>query len=140
MTPWTAMSVSARRTLIALMLVSSFCAAAQDSDPLAEGFRNPPIDSRLRMFWRVFGPAWERREIDRELREAKQAGIGGLMTFFFYPAAVEGTDGGIHNQRLGSPEFLETLSYAAGRTKELGLRFDIAGGSGWPYGGPTVET
>jgi hypothetical protein len=60
------------------------------------------------------------------------------MTFFFNPMAVEGN--GIHNQRFLSPEFLEGFAYAARRCRELGLRFSVAGGTGWPFGGPAVTT
>ena len=34
---------------------------------------------------------------------------------------------------------MKTLSYAAGKAGELSLRFGLAGGTGWPYGGPSVK-
>lgn len=108
-------------------------------DPLLKGFRDPPPACRMRMFWRVFGPAWETEEIDYELRLMKHAGIGGVMTSFFYPVSLDNPDPAIHNQRLGSPEFLDTFRYAATRANEMGLRFGVFGGSGWPYGGPEVS-
>lgn len=62
--------------------------------------------------------------------------MGGVTAFFMYPAAVDGPE--IHNQRFLSPEFLATLHHAAARARELNLRFGVAGGTGWPFGGPTV--
>ena len=124
--------------LIACLLAHSATGQTLKPDPLFEGFRNPPMQSRMRMFWRVFGPAWQKDEVDFELPELKKAGCGGVMTFFFYPVAVDDPAAGVQNQKLGSPEFLETFGYAARKAHELGLRFGVAGGSGWPFGGPTV--
>jgi hypothetical protein len=92
----------------------------------------------MRVFWRVFGPAWERSEIDYQFELIKAAGVGGVMTFFTYPVALEGNS--VHNQRFLSPEFLAGFGYAAKKCCELGLRFSVAGGTGWPFGGPTVTT
>src|SRR5262249_18831286 len=38
-----------------------------------------------------------------------------------------------------SPEFLNALRFTADKAKELGLRFDLTLGSGWPFGGPGVS-
>ena len=107
-------------------------------DRLAEGFRHVPPDSRLRMYWRIFGPAWTRPEIDYQLGLLAEAGIGGVTAYFMYPVELDDPQRGIVNQRFGSPEFLETLGHAARRARELGLRFSVNGSSGWPYGGPRV--
>lgn len=90
----------------------------------------------MRMYWRVFGPAWQRPEIDYQFGLLKDAGVGGVMVFFFYPVAIEGN--GVHNQKFLSDEFLDTLGYAARKAHEMGLRFSLAGGTGWPYGSPSV--
>jgi len=108
-------------------------------DPIHQGFQNPPNDARLRMYWRIFGPAMERSEIDYQLDVVKKAGLGGLVAYFMYPFALDDPAEGIVNQRFGSPEFLETFGYAARRAKQLGLRLGINGGTGWPYGGPSVS-
>ena len=111
-------------------------AEAGGSDPVAVRFKEPPSLVRMRMFWRVFGPAWTRPEIDYQFGLLRGAGIGGVTAFFMYPVAVEG--GEVHNQRYLSGEFLEMLGYAAQKARELGLRFSVAGGTGWPFGGPNV--
>lgn len=105
---------------------------------LAAEFLHPPSEARPRVFWRVFGPAWERAEIDYQLGLMKEAGVGGVTLFLFYPMVVDGPQ--VHNQRFLSPEFLGTLGYSAGQARRLGLRFTVAGGTGWPFGGPTVTT
>ena len=125
------------RLLAAGLVLVGACQKAFAGDVTLEaGFRDPPPAVRTRAFWRVFGPAWERQEIDYQLGLLKAAGVGGVMTFFVYPVAVDGQ--GVHNQRFLGPEFLEHFAYAARRCRELGLRFGVAGGTGWPFGGPTV--
>jgi hypothetical protein len=114
-------------------------AQTQSTDSLAEGFRRVPPEARMRMYWRVFGPAWTPPEIDAQFVELKEAGVGGVMTMLFYPVEPDDPANGVHNQRFLSPEFLETLAYAARKAKELGLRFSVQGGTGWPFGGPMVS-
>jgi hypothetical protein len=106
---------------------------------LASGFRQVPIESRMRLYWRVFGPAWTEPEIDRQLAIIKSSGVGGVTVYFLYPVEVDDAARGIFNQRFGSPEFLRTFGYAARRAASLGLSFSVNGGTGWPFGGPAVE-
>jgi hypothetical protein len=105
---------------------------------LAEGFRDVPAGARLRMYWRVFGPAWTAPEIDRQLAIMKAAGLGGTTVYFLYPVALDDQARGIVNERFGSPEFLRDFGYAARKAAQLGLRFSVNGGTGWPFGGPAV--
>ena len=125
-----------RRLLTGIALVGVVQSAFGEDLSLEAGFQDPPPKARTRVFWRVFGPAWERGEIGYQLDLLKAAHVGGVMTFFMYPVAVDGD--GVHNQRFLSPEFLAHLAYAARRCQELDLHFSIAGGTGWPFGGPTV--
>jgi hypothetical protein len=67
----------------------------------------------------------------------KESGAGGVTAFFMYPVEVDSAE--VHNQRFLSAEFLQTFKHAAEKAHELGLRFGIAGGTGWPFGGPTVS-
>jgi len=128
------------RTLLAIFSITSlaltFYAAASSADDLASGFRNVPSESRMRMYWRVFGPAWTEREVDRQLAFMKEAGLGGVTIYFLHPVAVDNPGAGIVNKRFGSPEFLRTFAYAARRAEELGLSLSVNGGTGWPFGGP----
>ena len=122
---------------IAIFSVTALAANAGRLD-LAAGFRSVPSEFRLRMYWRVFGPAWTEREIDRQLSLMKEAGLGGTTIYFLYPVVPDDPARGFVNQRFGSPEFLRTFGYATRRAEELGLRLSVNGGTGWPYGGPTT--
>jgi hypothetical protein len=60
------------------------------------------------------------------------------MTCCTYPIALDDPAKGIKNERFLSPEFLATLRYAAEKARQLGLDFGVCGGTGWPFGGPSV--
>lgn len=119
-------------------LIAASILSRPGTSSLYDGFLSVPMASRMRMYWRVFGPAWDRSNIDDELAEAKAVGLGGLVAYFMYPVALDDPATGIVNQRFGSPEFLRTFSYAADKAARSGLRFGFNGGTGWPYGGPSV--
>ena len=97
---------------------------------LAGGFRDPPADARMSMYWIWFGPSVTGREIDRDLANMRQAHIGGAVLLPVYPLDVEG------NSDYLSPRFLDALKHAAEQAKREGQVFDVTIGTGWPYGGP----
>ena len=109
-----------------------------DVDPLWDGFLNPPADARPMMRWWWFGPAVEPTEIDREIRAMKAGGIGGFEVQPVYPLAPDGVPNGLRNLPYLSDPFLADLRHAAETARAEGLRIDVTGGSGWPFGGPNV--
>ena len=124
--------------LTLLLLLSTPGRAQLNADPIAEGFADVPTSARIRMFWRIFGPAWTRIDIDEQLRQLQRAGVGGVMTCFTYPVAVNNPSINIQNVPFLSPPFLDTLRYAAESAKSKNIAFGVGGGTGWPFGGPTV--
>src|SRR5437660_9245391 len=68
----------------------------------------------------------------------RAAGIGGVEVQTTYPLKLDDAATGTHNYPFLSDEDLDSLRFAAGRARELGLRFDLTLGSGWPYGGSSV--
>jgi hypothetical protein len=131
-------SLAALALLLLVLLPRAGAPGGQRPADLAGGFRDVPGDARLRLYWRVFGPAWTEPEIDRQLALMKEAGLGGTTIYFLYPVELDDPARGIVNQRFGSPEFLRTFAYACRKAAELGLRVSVNGGTGWPFGGPTV--
>lgn len=105
---------------------------------LQRSFQNPPDDTRIMMRWWWFGPSVTKAGIERELRQMKDAGIGGVEIQPVYPLALDDDAKGIKNLRFLSPEFLDALKFANETARNLGLRVDLTLGSGWPFGGPTV--
>src|SRR6185369_16359178 len=113
-------------------------AAAQIAD-LQRSFLNPPDDSRIMMRWWWFGPAVDHAQLEREMRLMKDGGIGGFEVQPVYPLSLDDAEKGIKTSPFLSPEFLNALRFTADKAKELGLRFDLTLGSGWPFGGPSVS-
>jgi hypothetical protein len=133
------MSLRRRAPLLLAFALQAIAAAAAPAADLAElerSFKRPPDDSRIMMRWWWFGPAVTRPELEREMRLMKEGGIGGFEVQPVYPLALDDAAAGIKNLEFLSPEFLAALGFTAAKAKELGLRFDLTLGSGWPYGGP----
>jgi glycosyl hydrolase family 106( putative alpha-L-rhamnosidase) len=107
-------------------------------DELQRLFQNPPDDSRIMMRWWWFGPAVTRPQLEREMRLMKEGGIGGFEVQPVYPLVLDDPSAGIKSLPLLSDQFIEVLRFTSEKARELGLRFDLTLGSGWPYGGPHV--
>src|SRR5262245_37616281 len=120
---------------IVLMLIT-MCRA--DIDQLQQSFAHPPDDARIMMRWWWFGPAVTRPQLEREMKLMKEGGIGGFEVQPVYPLVLDDQVPGVKNLKFLSPEFLDALSFTSQKASELGLRFDLTLGSGWPYGGPQI--
>lgn len=120
--------------ILALLVLPS--AAVAQIDDLQRSFLAPPDDTRIMMRWWWFGPAVNHAQLEREMRLMKEGGIGGFEVQPVYPLSL---DENIRISPFLSPEFLNALRFTADKAKELGLRFDLTLGSGWPFGGPGVS-
>jgi hypothetical protein len=103
---------------------------------LRTSFAKPPDDARMMVRWWWYGPSVTKTELERELNSMKQGGIGGFEVQPTYALALDNPQTGFHNFPYLSAEFLDDLSFTAEKAHELGLRFDLTLGSGWPFGGP----
>src|ERR1035441_5437468 len=103
---------------------------------LRTSFAKPPAGVRMMVRCWVFGPSATKAELERELNSMKQGGIGGFEVQPPYALALDGFQPGFRNFPYLSAEFLDDLSFTAEKAHELGLRFDLTLGSGWPFGGP----
>lgn len=124
--------------LFALVASITLAAPASTIDSLRASFAAPPPDSRIMMRWWWFGPAVTRHELQRELEVMKAGGIGGVEIQPVYPLALDNPEQKIRNLTFLSPDFLDSLKFAAETGRKLGLRVDMTLGSGWPYGGPHI--
>lgn len=125
------------RGTVLTFLIIAFCgfANAAGIDDLRKSFERPPDDARIMMRWWWFGPSVTKEEIERELRVMKEGGIGGVEVQPVYPLLPDDPLTGHKNLPYLSDEFLEMLKFAAEKSKELGMRFDLTLGSGWSFGG-----
>jgi hypothetical protein len=122
--------------LIVVTTVRPFQAARIDD--LQAAFKTPPADARIMMRWWWFGPAVSKAELEREMRLMKEGGIGGFEVQPVYPVVLDDQAAGIKTLPFLSDEFIDVLRFTSEKARELGLRFDLTLGSGWPFGGPTV--
>lgn len=99
---------------------------------LADGFINPPADTRPLVRWWWFGPKVEDSEITREIHAMKVGGFGGFELQTVYPLSLEG------NMSFLSDAHLKAIQLANRTARDEGLRVDLTLGSGWPFGGPHI--
>jgi hypothetical protein len=131
-----------RTSLFFILLLCGITPLVFAQDDRLEAFRTifkePLADCRIMVRWWWFGPAVTTPELERELRAMKEGGIGGVEVQPVYPLALDDPENGFHNFRYLSDEFIDALRFAAEKARELGLRFDLTLGSGWPFGGPHI--
>ncbi len=125
--------------LFALLLTPFRSAISAPVDDLQKSFLNPPDDSRIMMRWWWFGPSVTKAQLEKEMRLMKEGGIGGFEVQPVYPLVLDNNAGGIKNFPFLSNEFIDALRFTSQKARELGLRFDLTLGSGWPFGGPMVS-
>ena len=80
----------------------------------------------------------EKAQLEREMRLMKEGGIGGFEVQPVYPLVLDEAGGNPRILPFLSDEFIDALRFTAAKARELGLRFDLTLGSGWPFGGPMV--
>jgi hypothetical protein len=108
------------------------------TETLRKNFATPPDDARPMVRWWWYGPSVVKPQLEKEMQLMKEGGFGGFEVQPTYPLAVDGQHPGLRNFKFLSPEFYDMLGFTAAKAKELGLRFDLTIGSGWPYGGPMI--
>ncbi len=89
----------------------------------------------VRWWWN--GNKIEKKELIRELRLLKEAGIGGVeINPIEFPST--GDDIGIESLTWLSDEWLEMLQITFDEAKRLDMTCDLIVGSGWPFGSETL--
>jgi hypothetical protein len=86
--------------------------------------------------WWWLGSAVDKPNVTRELEEFAKVGIGGVEICPIYGAV------GAEDRALDflSPGWMEMLAHTSTETKRLGLGLDMTTGTGWPFGGPQVDS
>jgi hypothetical protein len=114
-------------------------APMDDPQQLQALFSQPPDDSRPMVRWWWFGPAVTKPGLQQQIETMKANGFGGFEVQPTYPVALDNEIPGLVNIKFLSPEFLDDLGFVAQKAKDLGMRMDLTLGSGWPYGGATID-
>lgn len=85
-----------------------------------------------RWWWQ--GSAVTAEDISANMKDYKAAGLGGLEITPIYGVM------GHEKEAIDflSPKWMQMLDHSIKEAKALGLGIDMANGTGWPFGGPTV--
>jgi hypothetical protein len=97
----------------------------------------PPITQQAKPWarWWWQGSAVNKTDLAYNLKEYAAVGLGGLEITPIY--GVQGTE----QQFISflSPQWMDMLRFTLAEAKKLGLGIDMANGTGWPFGGPTIN-
>jgi hypothetical protein len=87
-------------------------------------------------YWWWMGSAVNQNDIKKQLMDFSQAGLGGVHIIPIYGAK------GFENQFIPflSEKWLEMVQFTINQANLLNLGVDISLGTGWPYGGPWVDS
>jgi hypothetical protein len=125
------------RVAILVVLLASCAVQAQNgTDPLEQGFQNPPDSAKPRVWWHWMNGNITKEGIKLDLEWMQRIGIGGFQNFDAALATPR-----IVDKRLVymTPEWKDAFRYAATLADQLGLEMAIAGSPGWSEtGGPWV--
>jgi hypothetical protein len=122
---------------LAASVVTAWIASAQNVDPLARGFLDPPDSARPRVWWHWMNGNITREGIKLDLEWMKRVGIGGFQNFDASLNTPQVVD---HRLVYMTPEWKDAFHYAATLADQLGLEMAIAGSPGWSEtGGPWVK-
>lgn len=85
-----------------------------------------------RWWWQ--GSAVNKKDLTANMQDYKAAGLGGLEITPIYGVK------GYENQFIDflSPQWMQMFDYTISEAKRIGLGIDLANGTGWPFGGPTI--
>lgn len=106
--------------------------------PLDEGWQNPPILARTRVWWWWLNGNTDKETITRDLEAMKGNGIGGANIIDAGGDTQEGNQRIQHGPDFGSLEWRELFRHAVVEADRLGLELGFNIQSGWNLGGPKV--
>ena len=118
--------------IISGALLLAALAGTVRADRLWDSFLNPSQEARTKVWWFHGETETTEEGIDADLKAFKDAGIGGVVFYDQTHGPQEGAAASL------SPEWWNSLKYAARKAKELGLSFDMAATNGYVAGGPWI--
>ena len=116
--------------LTTLMLLGLAHASAQQQAQWPEVAHEAKPGSR----WWIMGSAFDEVSVSNRLAEYAAAGLGTMELTPIY--GVQGND----KNELGylSNAWMDALKFTQQQAEKQGMRIDMNGGTGWPFGGPSV--
>jgi hypothetical protein len=98
----------------------------------------PPIKQETKPWsrWWWMGNILPELDLTQAMEEYFKAGLGGLEITPIY--GIRGYEEKFIN--FLSPEYVNKLDYTLKEAKRIGLGIDMATGTGWPFGGPWINS
>lgn len=123
-----------RRSLIWAALVVACAVRVSGAGEPAEHWPELTAQCKPWTRWWWLGSAVDEAGLKHELASLAEAGFGGVEITPIYGAK------GAEDRFLEflSPQYMQALELTCTEAKRLGLGVDMATGTGWPFGGPTV--
>ena len=113
---------------------------SQTDRSLFELFSNPDLKYHPFVRWWWNGDKVESKELIRELRLLRNAGIGGVeINPIDFPTHSDGDDLGKKSLKWLSDGWIEMLKLTFEEAKSLGMTCDLLVGSGWPFGAENLR-
>ena len=130
--------------VLATVFTAVFALTGAATDGLARVFAEPPRDARPQVWWHWIGNNVTREGIANDLREMREAGIGGATIFTI------ATHAGDWNGKFSNPanpkmsyrndEWWSLVRFAAAEAKRNGLALGIHNSPGFSHtGGPWIK-
>ena len=122
---------------VTLFTWGQIVSAQQVSTDLQQGFQNPPVSARPRVWWHWMNGNITKEGINLDLDWMKRVGIGGFQNF----DAALGTPKLVDKRLVYmTPEWKDAFLFTTHKADALGLEMAIAGSPGWSEsGGPWVK-
>lgn len=124
---------------LVLILASPSTAARPDEVVDARAAEQwPEIQATARpwAYWYWFGGIVDEAGLTQYLEDYRQAGLGGVHIVPIY--GVRGYES--RNVNFLSPRWMELLAHTTREADRLGMKVDMTCGTGWPFGGPWVQS
>ena len=129
------------KTLTQTLILAGMVAGgglARGQDLLDEGWRNPPVQARLRAYWWWLNGNVTPKAITKDLKWMKAIGMGGALVFDAGGATEGGHAPVPAGPLFGSPQWRALFTHALREADRLGLEIGLNLQSGWNLGGPLV--
>ena len=124
-------------TLVLLSTIAPVLLGQTSTDPLKQGFENPPNSARPRVWWHWMNGNITKEGIKADLEWMQRVGLGGFQNF----DAALNTPKFVDKRLIYmTSEWKDAFKYATTLADQLGLEEAIAGSPGWSEsGGPWVK-
>ena len=114
--------------------IVTIAALAMSLNMFAQQWPVPNQEAKPGTRWWWLGSAVTENDLKWNLRQYADHGIGAIEITPIY--GVQGNEK--NNIPFLSPRYMEILKYVNAECKADGIEFDMATGTGWPFGGPWV--